>query len=99
MFRRKLAAGHPIETILKVNAAPGFSEHHTGRAVDVATPGTRPLIVDFEKSAAFTWLTLNAGRFGFAMPYGRDNAFGFDYEPWHWSQRSLREPAWPTDER
>jgi D-alanyl-D-alanine carboxypeptidase len=99
LFRRKLAAGHAVETILKVNAAPGFSEHHTGRAVDVATPGTRPLTVDFERSAAFTWLTLNAGRFDFAMPYGRDNAFGFDYEPWHWSQRSLREPSWPTDER
>ena len=99
IIRRKLAAGHAIEAILKVNAAPGFSEHHTGRAVDVASPGTRPLTADFDKSAAFTWLTLNAGRFGFAMPYGRDNAFGFDYEPWHWSQRSLREPNWPADER
>lgn len=89
LFRRKLAAGNTIDAILKVNAAPGFSEHHTGRAIDIATPGTRPLTVDFEKSAAFTWLTLNAARFDFALPYGRDNAFGFDYEPWHWSRRSL----------
>ena len=32
LFRQKLAAGHDIRTILRVNAAPGFSEHHTGRA-------------------------------------------------------------------
>jgi D-alanyl-D-alanine carboxypeptidase len=86
LIRQKLVAGQPIEAILKVNAAPGFSEHHTGRAVDVATPGTRPLLEEFEASRAFAWLRANAVRFGFAMPYGRDNAFGFAYEPWHWSQ-------------
>jgi D-alanyl-D-alanine carboxypeptidase len=86
LIRQKLAAGQPIEAILKVNAAPGFSEHHTGRAVDIATPGTRPLTEDFETSPAFAWLRANAIRFGFAMPYGRDNIHGFAYEPWHWSQ-------------
>jgi D-alanyl-D-alanine carboxypeptidase len=86
LIRQKLAAGQPIDAILKVNAAPGFSEHHTGRAVDVATLGTRPLLEDFESSNAFAWLTAHAERFGFAMPYGRDNPFGFAYEPWHWSQ-------------
>jgi D-alanyl-D-alanine carboxypeptidase len=91
LIRRKLAAGRSIEAILKVNAAPGFSEHHTGRAIDIATPGTRPLTAEFEASAAFTWLAAHAGRFGFAMPYGRDNIFGFDYEPWHWSQRAVNE--------
>ena len=39
--------------ILAVNAAPGFSEHHTGEAVDIATPGTRPLTAEFDGSAAF----------------------------------------------
>jgi D-alanyl-D-alanine carboxypeptidase len=86
LFRKKLAAGHDIESILKVNAAPGFSEHHTGRAIDIASPGTRPLTEDFEKSAAFAWLTANARLYGFTMPYDRNNPFGFDYEPWHWSQ-------------
>ena len=90
LIRNKLAAGQDIESILKVNAAPGFSEHHTGRAVDVATPGARPLTVEFESSSAFAWLGANARRFGFAMPYGRDNAYGFSYEPWHWSQLGLR---------
>jgi D-alanyl-D-alanine carboxypeptidase len=86
IIRRKLAAGQSIVAILAVNAAPGYSEHHTGRAIDIATPGTRPLTTDFENSAAFTWLQANAGACGFRMPYGRGNRFGFDYEPWHWSQ-------------
>jgi D-alanyl-D-alanine carboxypeptidase len=90
LIRNKLAAGQDIESILKVNAAPGFSEHHTGKAVDIATPGSRPLTVEFETSTAFTWLNANARRFGFAMPYGRNNAYGFAYEPWHWSQLGQR---------
>jgi zinc D-Ala-D-Ala carboxypeptidase len=90
LFRQKLAAGQEIEAILRVNAAPGFSEHHTGRAVDIATPGTRPLTAEFETSKAFAWLKTNATTFGFTMPYGRGNAFGFEFEPWHWSQLRLR---------
>jgi D-alanyl-D-alanine carboxypeptidase len=90
LIRRKLASGHDIESILKVNAAPGFSEHHTGRAIDIATPGTRPLTEEFESSAAFRWLTQHARRFNFTMPYVRNNAFGFAYEPWHWSQLGIQ---------
>jgi zinc D-Ala-D-Ala carboxypeptidase len=86
LFRKKLAAGQSIDAILEVNAAQGFSEHHTGKAVDIATPGTRPLTEEFEGSAAFVWLQRNAARYGFTMPYGRGNEFGFVYEPWHWSR-------------
>jgi D-alanyl-D-alanine carboxypeptidase len=86
IIRRKLAAGQSIEQILAVNAAPGFSEHHTGRALDIATPGTRPLTTEFDGSRAFEWLQANAAAFGFHMPYARGNRFGFEYEPWHWSQ-------------
>lgn len=88
LIRNKLAAGQQIGEILKVNAAPGFSEHHTGRAVDVATPGSRPLTEDFETTAAFGWLQRRAAEFGFAMSYPRDNAWGISYEPWHWCCRS-----------
>jgi D-alanyl-D-alanine carboxypeptidase len=86
LIRKKLASGQQIDTILAVNAAPGFSEHHTGKAVDIATPGSRPLTEEFDHSAAFEWLRKNAENFGFSMPYGRDNPYGFAYEPWHWSQ-------------
>ncbi|HEX7080665.1 MAG TPA: M15 family metallopeptidase [Gammaproteobacteria bacterium] len=86
LIRAKLARGQDIAVILKANAAPGFSQHHTGKAVDIATPGSRPLTEEFERSEAFFWLQHNAERFGFRMPYGRNNRYGFVYEPWHWSQ-------------
>ncbi len=88
LIRRKLAKGELIDEILKVNAAPGFSQHHTGAAIDIASPGSRPLTEEFELSPAFRWLAEHAETFGFSMTYPRDNAFGFIYEPWHWSHES-----------
>ena len=85
LIRQKLDAGQGIEAVLRVNAAPGFSQHHTGAAIDIATPGSRPLTEEFEQSEAFAWLTANALRHGFEMSYPRDNPFGFVYEPWHWA--------------
>ncbi len=85
LIRNKLDAGQTIEEILAVNAAPGYSEHHTGRSVDIATPGSRPLTEEFEASEAFAWLGKNAAAFGFSMSYPRGNRFGYVYEPWHWA--------------
>lgn len=84
IFERKLRAGESVEQILKVNAAPGYSEHHTGRAVDLTTPGCPPLAEAFETTTAFAWLVRHGRRFGFEMTYPRDNRFGVAYEPWHW---------------
>ena len=84
LIRKKLTAGQTIDEVLRVNAAPGYSQHHTGQAIDIATPDSRPLTVDFENTPAFDWLTGNANRFGFSMSYDRDNPWGIDYEPWHW---------------
>jgi D-alanyl-D-alanine carboxypeptidase len=85
LIRKKINAGQRIEDILSVNAAPGHSEHHTGLAVDIATPGSRPLTEEFEDSDAFRWLNANAARFGFSMSFPRDNPWGIVYEPWHWA--------------
>ncbi len=85
LIRKKINAGQSISDILSVNAAPGFSEHHTGRAVDIATPGSRPLTEEFESTEAFGWLGSNAGDFSFSMTYPRDNPWGIAFEPWHWS--------------
>ena len=87
LIRKKINAGQALSDILTVNAAPGFSEHHTGRAVDVATPGSRPLTEEFEDSDAFRWLADNAAHYGFSMTYPRDNPYGFVYEPWHWARQ------------
>ncbi len=84
IVERKLACGQTIDEILRVSAAPGYSEHHSGRAVDLTTPGFEPLEEEFESSPAFAWLCRNAARFLFALSYPRGNPHGIAYEPWHW---------------
>ena len=54
LFERKLARGATIEQILGVNAAPGYSEHHSGRAIDLTTPGCAPAEEAFEDTARST---------------------------------------------
>jgi D-alanyl-D-alanine carboxypeptidase len=84
IFRRKLARGLSLADILQVNAAPGFSEHHSGRAIDIGTPGHPPAVESFEHSAAYAWLATHAAGFGFRLSYPRGNRHGISYEPWHW---------------
>ena len=85
VIERKLRDGRLIGEILTSNAPPGHSEHHTGRALDLGTPGCEPLTELFEGTAAFTWLSANAHRFGFSLSYPRGNPFGITFEPWHWA--------------
>jgi D-alanyl-D-alanine carboxypeptidase len=88
IIRRKLAAGQTIEDILRVNAVPGCSEHHTGRALDFGTPGHLQLQSSFSRTRAFRWLKRHAARFGFYLSYPRNNRQGIAYEPWHWCRRA-----------
>jgi D-alanyl-D-alanine carboxypeptidase len=84
IFERKLARGQTVDQILTVNAAPGYSEHHGGTALDIGTPGEPPAEESFERTDTFAWLSRHAARFGFHMSYPRDNPHGIVYEPWHW---------------
>ena len=84
IFERKLARGLQIEDIFAVNAAPGFSEHHGGHALDIGTPGEPPAEPSFEATPAFSWLQGHAAAHGFVMSYPRDNPHGIVHEPWHW---------------
>ncbi|MSU35117.1 MAG: D-alanyl-D-alanine carboxypeptidase family protein [Pedosphaera sp.] len=84
ILRRKLLKGIPIHEILRSSAAPGYSEHHTGRAIDVTTPGSDPLEEQFERTPAYTWLLREAVKFGFSMSYPPGNLHGVVSEPWHW---------------
>ncbi|NJO20870.1 MAG: D-alanyl-D-alanine carboxypeptidase family protein [Spirulinaceae cyanobacterium RM2_2_10] len=70
----------------EVSAPPGFSEHHTGYAIDIGdgnVPATN-LSPDFENTPAFKWLEANAPRFNFELSFPRGNPQGIQYEPWHW---------------
>ena len=84
IVENKKKKGIPKEDIFRVNAPPGYSEHHTGKAIDINTKGFPPLEEEFEKSDAFQWLLVNAKDFGFRLSYPRKNRFGIAYEPWHW---------------
>ena len=84
IFERKRARGLDVDEILQVNAAPGFSEHHSGLALDIGTPGEPPAEETFEATPAFDWLARHAASHGFHMSYPRDNPHGIVYEPWHW---------------
>jgi D-alanyl-D-alanine carboxypeptidase len=94
ILRRKLDQGQAIDDILRVSAAPGYSEHHSGRAVDLTTPGYAVLEEEFEHSAAFAWLNQKAAGFGFRMSYPRGNPHGVAYEPWHWTWRGTASKAY-----
>ena len=84
IIRGKLALGEKIDAILRTMAAPGYSEHHTGRALDIGTTGSLPLEESFAETKAYAWLDRHAASFGFTLSYPRDNPHGFIYEPWHW---------------
>jgi len=84
IIRGKLRSGQSIDDILKVSAAPGFSEHHTGRAMDIGTLNDPPLEGSFAQTDAYAWLEENAAAFGFQLSFPRDNPNGISFEPWHW---------------
>ncbi len=87
LIRRKLATGRPLDDILRYVAAPGFSEHHTGRAIDIGTPEDVSVEASFARTAAYRWLRRHAATFGFSMTFPRRNPHGIGYEPWHWCWR------------
>lgn len=69
------------------SARPGESEHQTGLCLDFTTDSIHGQVdEDFEGTAAFTWLSQNAYRFGFILRYPKDkvSVTQYDYEPWHY---------------
>jgi D-alanyl-D-alanine carboxypeptidase len=84
LIRSHLRRGRRLDDLLRFVAAPGCSEHHTGRAIDIGGPGDTKLAESFARTPAFRWLRRRAARFGFRMSYPQNNHNGFGYEPWHW---------------
>ena len=87
IIRQKLAAGQGLGKTLRLVAAPGCSEHHTGRALDLASVADPELEERFALTPEFRWLKKHAGRFGFHLSYPPRNHHGIAYEPWHWCWR------------
>lgn len=64
-------------------ARPGHSEHQTGLALDIITPGANG--ENFDSTEAFKWLENNAYKYGFILRYPKDKEYltGYNYESWH----------------
>jgi len=84
ILKKKLSEGQSLKRILRVSAPPGYSEHHSGRAIDLTTHGCKPLEEDFAKTRAYDWLRANARFFGFRESYPKNNRHQLAWEPWHW---------------
>jgi D-alanyl-D-alanine carboxypeptidase len=93
IIRRKREKGLSWDEILKVSAYPGFSEHHTGCAVDIASPFCPPLTEDFEQTPEFAWLAQHAATFRFHLSFPRGNPLGVSFEPWHWCWHAAPPPS------
>lgn len=80
-----LSRGYSYEQAIletrKTVLEPGFSEHHTGLAIDFSKPG------DYvENKKMWDWLEKNAYKYGFILRYPvlKENITGIAYEPWHY---------------
>ena len=85
IIRRKLEKGLKLSDILKVSAAPGYSEHHTGCALDLTTTDINELVESFDQTKAFNWLQRNGESCGFRLSYPKNINSKIIYEPWHWA--------------
>ncbi|MGB5634246.1 MAG: M15 family metallopeptidase [Waterburya sp.] len=85
-FSVKEQRGQDAVKRAEVSAPPGYSEHHTGYAIDIGdgnAPATN-LETDFADTAAFRWLEQNALKYSFELSFPPNNKQGVSYEPWHW---------------
>jgi zinc D-Ala-D-Ala carboxypeptidase len=86
LFERQIQRQGSEAAAATLSAPPGYSEHHSGYALDVGD-GTRPktdVKFEFEETSAYQWMVANAKRYGFELSYPRDNVQGVSFEPWHW---------------
>jgi zinc D-Ala-D-Ala carboxypeptidase len=85
-FDVKAQRGQTATKRAEISAPPGYSEHHTGYAVDIGdgnVPATN-LNTKFDKTRAYKWLSANAARYSFELSFAKNNRQGVNYEPWHW---------------
>lgn len=69
------------EEALRTIQRPGYSEHHTGLAVDL-----NDVSDNFEKTEAYRWLSEHGAEYGFIQRYKshKTEITGIDRESWHY---------------
>ena len=79
------------EYVQKYVAVPGYSEHHTGLAIDIVLDfgEVEGIVSDNEamlqNTEAFAKIHAKLAKYGFILRYleGKDEITGYSYEPWH----------------
>ena len=77
------------EYVKKYVAVPGYSEHHTGLAVDICLKIDGKLVYDNDEmkkeKEIFSKIHSKLADYGFILRYldGKDDITGYAYEPWH----------------
>lgn len=69
------------------SARPGYSEHQTGLAIDIATADSKcTLQACFAATNQGKWLAKNSWKYGFVLRYpkGQTDVTGYEFEPWHY---------------
>jgi len=84
LIQNRLEDGIGKERVLYGMALPGYSEHHSGCALDLASDEHPEISADFRDTAAYAWLQQYAADFGFVESYPAGNSAGIMHEPWHW---------------
>ena len=90
---KELEEENGIEYVLKYVATPGFSEHHTGLAVDVGLRQNGKVVIENEERTVklhmYEKLHTLLANHGFILRYpkGKEEITGYRYEPWHITER------------
>ena len=77
------------EYVKKFVAVPGYSEHHTGLAIDICLIIDGEIVADNDDMIAqreiFSKVHAELAKYGFILRYleGKDDITGYAYEPWH----------------
>ena len=90
IIERKIKSGKPLIEILKENKLPGFSEHHTGCAIDFTNKNLIGLTRNFKYSKEYIWLLENAHLYNFYLTYPDDVFIDVGFEPWHWCYKDSK---------
>ncbi len=78
-----------LDYVKKYVAVPGYSEHHTGLAIDVCLKKDGKFIYDNDEMIAekeiFAKVHAKLADHGFILRYleGKEDVTGYGYEPWH----------------
>jgi zinc D-Ala-D-Ala carboxypeptidase len=86
LFERQIKRQGSEAAASRLSAPAGYSEHHTGFALDIGD-GDRPetdVKYEFETTKAYQWLQSNGRRYGVELSFPPNNVQGVSFEPWHW---------------